>query len=86
MIKYSTQTVEQKVPESITCDVCKKVYDCKKDWEEVQEIYSMLFKGGYGSVFGDGNVLKLDICQHCMKKILGEYLVADEENSDKWPE
>ena len=30
------------------------------------------FFGGYGSVFGDGNRLKVDICQHCLKKIIEE--------------
>jgi len=26
--------------------------------------------GGYGSVFGDGKEINVDICQHCMNKIL----------------
>ena len=82
MINYKTEMVESKVPESITCDVCKKVYNCKEDWEEIGEIHSIRFKGGYGSVFGDGTAMMVDICQHCFKKLLGEYLIVDKENSD----
>lgn len=60
--------------QSITCDVCKKTYDVEKDWEETQEFVSVNQGCGYGSVFGDGNIMLVDICQHCFKKLLGEYV------------
>lgn len=28
---------------------------------------------GYGSIFGDGIKIECDICQHCLKKLIGEY-------------
>ncbi len=85
MIKYRTETVEQKIAESVTCDVCKKEYDYKGNGVmESQEFQSIRFQGGYGSVFGDGAVMKIDICQHCLKKILGEYMVDDTPIYDGW--
>jgi len=59
---------------SITCDVCKKEYDAQKDIDEIEEIIVINEVGGYGSVFGDGTSIKLDICQHCLKSILGKFL------------
>lgn len=90
MIKYRIEKVEQKIPESITCDVCKKEYNCKKgergndDIMEVQEFNHISFQGGFNSVFGDGVGMKIDICQHCFKDLLGKYLVEDstEDNEE----
>ena len=75
MIKYTTETIEQKVPESVICDVCKTEYSCRDEVSnEVQEFTFINFTGGYDSIFGDGVNMKADICQHCLKKILGDYL------------
>lgn len=79
MIKYKKEMIEENIPVSLVCDVCKKEYDCKKDVMEIQEFQSINIIGGYDSVFGDGRKLKLDICQHCLKKLLGEYMVEGEE-------
>lgn len=78
MINYKTQSVEQKFQESITCNVCKSTYNCEKDWEDVQEFHHVRFRGGYGSVFGDGVAFRADICQHCLKELLGEYITEDD--------
>jgi antitoxin CcdA len=77
MITYKTQLKEEIVIEKITCDVCKKEYDYNKNSWEVQEFQHIRIEGGYGSVFGDGNKLKADICQDCYKEIIGKYLVDD---------
>ena len=29
---------------------------------------------GYGSVFGDENIAKLDLCQDCFKEVLGHLI------------
>jgi len=85
MIKYrkEKQEAEKEVAEKIVCDVCKKEYSLEKneDITEAQEFYRMSFTGGYGSVFGDGAKMSLDICQHCLKEKLGQYMVLDKENS-----
>lgn len=56
---------------SITCDVCKKTYDIN-DTFEIQEFYHITHQCGYDSVFGDNNILRVDICQYCFKKIIEE--------------
>jgi hypothetical protein len=76
-VKVSTM-VESEV--AIQCDVCKKTFnwDNKEEWIEAQECISIVHHGGYGSVFGDPSVVKLDICQHCLNEKLGEYLRYEE--------
>lgn len=56
---------------SITCDRCKKTYD---DWIEMQEAVTVSFRGGYGSIFNDQSEYECDLCQHCVKELLGPYL------------
>lgn len=79
MIEYESQKVEQKIPIKITCDVCKKKFDVEKDSFDIQEFLFVNFTAGYGSVFGDGSQVKADICQECVKKLLGEYVRIDED-------
>lgn len=83
MIEYGKETVEQKFPIKVTCDVCKTEYDWVKDRMEVQEFQHIHIEGGFGSVFGDGNKLRADICQYCFKKIFGKYLVEDNGGQDE---
>lgn len=66
-----TQTVNQLG--SIVCDVCGTEYD-SENYFETQEFTHIGFTGGYGSVFGDGDKYACDICQYCLKSLLGEYL------------
>jgi len=79
MIKYKTETIKSKTIESITCDVCKKEFYYKEDKDqfEIQEFQYIRIRGGYGSIFGDGAQLKIDICQHCLQKLLGEYMLEN---------
>ena len=66
---------QQKVSEpiTVTCDICKKVYDILDECE-IQEFEFIRRKGGYNSVFGDEYVVEMDICQHCLKKLIGDYV------------
>lgn len=57
--------------ESITCSICKVIYD---DCLELQEFLSFYNHCGYGSLFGDGNTINIDICQHCLKEKFGKYV------------
>jgi len=85
MIESQTQMVVAEVSVSVTCDVCKKkyLYDDSADAMEIQEFHLIKFTGGYGSIFGDGNPISCDICQHCLKEKLGEFLkqVEDDKNA-----
>lgn len=51
------------------CDICHKRITQDAFWE-FQEMLHIQHDCGYGSVFGDGNIIKLDVCQHCFKKWL----------------
>ena len=72
---YNTETVKVKTPVSITCDECKKEFDWEEDTMAIQEFHHIRFTGGYGSIFGDGSTMKADICQNCVKKLLGSCLI-----------
>jgi hypothetical protein len=68
-----TETVKSSRLVSITCDKCGKTFENKEeipDIFEIQEFFHIKNRGGYGSVFGDGDLLSIDLCQHCMKEIL----------------
>ena len=74
MIEYMTELVERKAVKSFACDKCGKKY--KPDSEdifELQETYSIRFTGGYSSVFGDMNEISCDLCQHCLKELIGDF-------------
>jgi hypothetical protein len=76
MKKYKEIKIKNKKLESIICDVCEKEYleNDIEDGLEIQEFLNISIQGGYSSVFGDGNILEADICQHCSKKLFGKYL------------
>ncbi len=62
-----------------SCDRCN--YHAEKDTPEFHEFLSIDRKAGFGSVFGDGNHLKLDLCQHCVKELLNSWLSVSEPDS-----
>lgn len=80
MKNYIEKVKRKRVTElvSIKCDVCHKVYDIG-DTFEVQEFHHIKFMGGYGSVFGDEAWVECDICQHCLKKLIGDYCRVEQE-------
>lgn len=51
--------------QSITCSKCKKTIT-HDDFIEWQEMQSIVFTGGYGSRFGDGSTIRIDLCQECL--------------------
>ena len=66
MIKYENKLESIKIPISVVCDKCGTEYNFKDDWMETQEFTHINDIGGYGSVFGDGNSIRFDICQYCL--------------------
>jgi len=54
------------------CDKCKKEF-CSDNWIECQEFHHISFRGGYGSVFGDGASVDCDLCQHCLMELIKSY-------------
>lgn len=75
MINYKTRKVSQDIIVSKTCDICKKtVRDCKEEWIEYGNFVRFSDRCGYGSIFGDGSLIEIDICQHCLNEKLGKFL------------
>jgi hypothetical protein len=81
MIKQEEIQVTKKVEVAIICDVCKKEFkNIPENIPETQEFHQIRFTGGFASVFGDMSTFELDICQHCLKNKLGEYIREAESN------
>ena len=80
--------IQETVNTAIICDCCKKAFvprarnekkgvlDFATDYE-IQEMLHWETIGGYSSIFGDCSRIQIDLCQHCVKKLLGEYLQID---------
>jgi hypothetical protein len=52
--------------ESVTCDRCKRV---DTDIYDIQEYFNLNQDVGYAGILGDGNKIRLDLCQYCFKEI-----------------
>ena len=77
MITYKKQTIEQEIPDKLVCDKCKKEFDCDNesgDYIEIQEFHHINFIAGYGSVFGDGWKIRMDICQRCLYEMIKDFV------------
>jgi hypothetical protein len=72
MIIYKTVMKEVDEILSVACDICKEHYSF--DDPEVDEFEFIRRTGGYSSVFGDEYVVEMDICQYCLKKLIGKYV------------
>lgn len=55
-----------------TCDKCG--CDLLADAFEDQESLSVVHWCGYGSIWGDGNRIEVDLCQQCVDKLLGDII------------
>lgn len=76
MLNYVKEMREENVLKSITCDICKKEFD---DIMDIQEFAHINLMGGYGSVFGDGCTIEIDMCQKCLQEKLGDFIRIDGE-------
>ena len=56
----------------LQCDRCHRLTE-EGDWE-FKEFFSIEHTAGYSLVFGDGNLISIDLCQHCVKELLGPWL------------
>ena len=56
----------------IRCDRCERVAEA--DEMEFHEFTSIDHTAGYGSIFGDGKKVQIDLCQLCLKQALGQWL------------
>ena len=72
MLEYQDKVVQEVA--ACTCDRCQKRMtrdDYDSGWHER---VSLWFRGGFGSIFGDGNEVSVDLCQQCVQDTLGAWL------------
>lgn len=62
------------------CDRCHREMNNEAQDGEWEERIAISYRGGYHSIFGDGNLVECDLCQHCIKEILGKYLVITHDD------
>lgn len=60
------------VVHSLCCDRCGG--EARRHEAAFQEFMSIDQVAGYGSVFGDGNRVQLDLCPACLKALAGEWV------------
>lgn len=65
----------------IRCDRCDRLAEMGDSELEFQEFVSIDRKAGYASIFGDGNHVQVDVCQHCLKDTLGPWLRIDDPSA-----
>ena len=69
--------VEVDVVDEIECDMCHiKVME---ESVGAGSFISIKQYCGYGSIFGDGNEIELDLCDKCFKETLGHVVRIKEE-------
>ena len=62
----------RRVVVGFTCDRCKIVHE---DEFETQEFLSWEDRCGYGNnTFGDLTTIAIDLCQYCVKEVLGPWI------------
>jgi hypothetical protein len=70
MLDYEEKTVLEIA--GCTCDRCRQRMT-PVDFE-FHERLSVRFLAGFDSIFGDGNVVSIDLCPRCLKETLGDWL------------
>lgn len=56
----------------LVCDRCDIV--ALRNEPEFLEFTSIGYVAGYGSIFGDGSHVEIDLCQSCLRDALGAWL------------
>ena len=72
MIRHKIVKLSNNVPIEKICDKCSKAVT-DNDWVEWQEFYSIRFRGGFGSVFGDESWVSCDLCQDCLYEMIKDF-------------
>lgn len=73
------RVITEEVIETIICDRCKQSIASRTEegsWSNIvgiQEMHSIHFMGGFGSLFGDGAIVKADICQTCLYELIKDF-------------
>ncbi|MFM0439432.1 hypothetical protein PQQ84_23440 [Paraburkholderia strydomiana] len=65
-----------------TCDRCGRRMTPDDPDSEWHERLSVEYRGGLHSIFGDGQAIRIDLCQHCVRDTLGPWLKVESGNYD----
>jgi hypothetical protein len=73
MIKTAKKRIATVVVTHLVCDGCglEALVD---EGFEAQEFLRYRNTAGFASIFGDMNQIEIDLCQHCVKKRLGDII------------
>ena len=77
MLQYKPVTVDKLI---CVCDRCGKTMEQGIAEIEWQERFIVSFRAGYGSIFGDGNLVECDLCQDCVQSIMGKWLRVTQDD------
>lgn len=69
MIEMKEEKIAQQAVSAKICDKCGKRVP-ENDFGEWQEFFHWRNKCGYYSVWGDGNLVEIDLCQKCAYELL----------------
>jgi hypothetical protein len=72
MLEYREKTVRE--VSACTCDRCGRRMTPEDGDGEWYEKVALGWQSGFDSIFGDGNTISIDLCQHCVKETLGSWL------------
>ncbi|MFM0217800.1 hypothetical protein [Paraburkholderia caledonica] len=72
MLEYRDRIVQEAA--ACTCDRCRKGMTSDDHDSGWHERMSLSFRGGFDSIFGDGNKVSIDLCQQCVRDTLGAWL------------
>lgn len=65
-----------------TCDRCGRRMIPDAEDMEWHERISIAWHGGFHSTFGDGDAIRIDLCQHCVRDTLGPWLTVASGSDD----
>lgn len=71
--KTITNTWEQTLGHAV-CDRCGCVMDQENRESGYNNLTLLRFRAGYGSRFGDGNLVEGDFCDGCLFDLMGRYV------------
>ena len=74
MIEFEEHNVIQTLAVAVICDKCGIRLHREENIWEYQEALRIAFSGGYASIFGDGSTFECDLCQRCVREVLGSFL------------
>lgn len=71
MIETKTVPATSEAVVAKVCDRCGRRAESRSPDFECGEFISIRHDCGYGSVFGDGCRIEIDVCQHCISELFG---------------